>query len=95
MSGDVPSAPVPSDYDPDDGWNEAKGLDMCPVCERTYSMNGGYTGAVYETDGTHYDHVLDTDPMDAPFICESCFEVLEQNRRQMANASLSEWVSGP
>lgn len=88
---DGPTAPVPSDYELGDGWDSEKGLDVCPVCERLYSGNGGYLGAVYTTDGTRYDHVLDTDPGDGPFICERCYNVLDANQKRMEHTTLDQF----
>ena len=85
------SEPIPSDYDKDDGWNEQNGLEECPHCGTLYSGNGGYTSTVYDQNGRRYEHHGDSDPMDGPFFCESCWDELEANKNAQEHKTLGEY----
>jgi hypothetical protein len=62
---------------PADGWSDDNGCEKCPVCSMIYSGNGGYTGEVFETDGTEHESIADADPADGPFLCPPCWDELE------------------
>lgn len=82
---------LPNDYDPSDGFNDSKGCEQCPHCNRIYSSNGGYIGPVYDQQGTRYEFWHDTNPSESPFFCPDCWEELDANRKREENESLTEW----
>jgi hypothetical protein len=83
---------TPSDFDSSDGWIEDRGIEKCADCGVYFSANGGYTGPVYDQDGTRYETHLDTDPVDAPFFCPDCWAVLDANRRSQLHRSLDAYA---
>lgn len=76
------------------GWDDANGVEKCPLCGTLYSGNAWYTDGVYEPDGTFHDHYLDSDPGDGPFYCAPCWEAVTVARQKRANASLGAFVEG-
>jgi hypothetical protein len=83
---------LPEHFDSSDGWSDkAAGLEQCPVCERVYSPNGGYTGPVYDETGTRYETHLDTEPGQGPYFCMACWPELEANRKAKENKTLGEY----
>lgn len=82
---------IPSDYDPADSFRESDGMDLCAEC-RIVIHQSEYTGPVFDSGGTHYDHYLDTDPMDRPLFCEPCWEELEANQKRAENQSLGDFA---
>lgn len=85
-------AKTPDDYDIDDGYNSDSGLEECPHCDTHYSLNGGYTGTVYDQQGREFDIFLDADPEQGPFFCPGCWDELETNRKREENNSLEAWL---
>jgi hypothetical protein len=79
------------DVEPEDGWDDERGLERCPVCERGYSGNGLYIGPVYDLDGNRYETYLDTDPDDRPFPCEECWEEIETEVRARNHRTLDDF----
>ena len=88
------TAPTPDDYNAADGYNEDRGWEQCPHCERQLAGESGYHGPVWDQSGQRYEHPLNTEPGTAPLFCEECWPTLETNRRQDQHASLSEFGGG-
>lgn len=80
------------DYDVEDGWDEERGLQMCPECGRRYSGNGLYWGPVYDTDGDRYDSYLDPEWQDGPFLCADCFTRFRTEYRRETNETLRRYI---
>lgn len=86
MSSDVLN---PADYGSEDGWDESRGIECCPVCGTIYSANGGYVGTVYDEDGTEYGHICDTDPDDGPYFCAECWDEMQVKQAQANHKPLT------
>lgn len=82
----------PSEYDPEDSWNEDNGLEECAECGVLFCGNGGYVGETYTQDGTRYEHFYDTDPDDRPFFCASCWAEVDAERRKQENQSITDYA---
>jgi len=80
-----------SDYTGEDGWED--GTEICPHCERPVgSVESGYHGPVYNTNGDRYDHRNDTQPKKGPYFCEECWEELQINQRKEKNKPLGDFA---
>lgn len=70
------------------------GLEQCPVCG-TRLDNRFHTGRVVEPTGPTsarvYDHLLETDPGDAPFYCGECWDSHRTEQAERTHRSLSEF----
>jgi hypothetical protein len=77
---------LPSDYDAADSFDE--GTDICARCDHEFKP---IDETVVNSNGTEYDHLMDTDPGDAPFFCLGCWDELEANRKATENQTLTEW----
>lgn len=80
----------PDSYELDDGKQE-NGLEMCPRCGRTFSGNGGYSGAVHDKSGTRYEHVSDSDPGDGPFFDERCWNDMKDAKARANHSTLDQF----
>jgi len=83
--------PTPDDYDIDDGFDEDAGLEQCPHCETTYSINSSFYGPVWDASGTEYELYTESVPGDGPFFCEDCWTELRVDQKQQENATLGEF----
>lgn len=81
-----------TEYDSSDGWDEDRGCECCPECGKIYSGNGGYSGPVYEMDGTRHETPYHTDPTDSPFTCENCWEQMQVRRRHEQNHGINDFA---
>lgn len=82
---------TPDDFSPESGWDDDRGVELCPVCERTLGAETGYHGEVFDQDGNRYEFFLDTDPAEMPFFCADCWADLEANQRASEHKQLTEW----
>jgi len=82
---------TPSDYDRDDGFDGELMLDQCPHCGRLLGGNGGYVRPVFDQNGQEYDSIYDTDPVEGPWFCGSCWSELDRNRKQSEHKTLEEY----
>lgn len=76
-----------------DAWNDDNGIEQCPGCEELFTGNGGYLGEVYDTEGTHYESVLDADPEDRLY-CPDCWKDHLNARREVQNEPLDGYGDG-
>ena len=83
--------PTPDDYDADDGFDEEQGLDKCPHCDTTYSMNSSFYGPVWDQNGDRYETYVETDPTEGPWFCAHCWPELDTNRKQTEHKTLGEY----
>lgn len=83
------SETTPDDYQASDGVDDAL-VDQCPHCERSLHPDI-YHGLVYKSDGTEYEHIMDTDAIDRPFFCPDCFKELDANRKANQHKTLGEY----
>lgn len=92
MGDSETDAPIPTDYDASDGWDDQNGLEKCPHCGKQYGGQSGHFGAVYTQGGRKFDHFTDTDPGDGPFFCPECWPELQANQRAIENRSLEDFA---
>lgn len=74
------------DYEPLDGVDDGM-IDCCGRCEQSFHPND-YRGEIVRRDGTRYDHLSDTDPMDRPFFCPDCYAAIDAAERASEHQTL-------
>lgn len=87
------AAPTPASYGADDGYDDSRGIDMCPHCETALSANDGIVGPVYDKQGRAFETIYDTDPTERPFFCPDCFAELDRNEKRQTNATLNQYMT--
>jgi hypothetical protein len=65
-------------------------IDRCAHCEQSFHPQS-YHGEIVDTDGSHYDHLSQTDPGDRPFFCPECYEELKANEHRKTHQTLGEF----
>jgi hypothetical protein len=82
---------VDAEYSVEDGFDDTAGLEQCPVCETTYSINSSFYGPVWDDGGNRYEYYTETDPMDGPFFCEDCWPRYQAHRAGVEHTTLDEF----
>lgn len=87
----MPDVKPIEDYHKHDRFDdEGNTIEKCPICGTLLDIRW-HDDEVYDSDGTEYDHIMETDPGDGPFYCPECWKQYQVTRARHLHATLDQY----